>query len=752
MTDPKTAARDIAARLNTHDIALKHVQTLDLVAAGCGFQDRGKLSTITELPRMSSVNARLLSTAATALALHDLERRRTIVETTTDVLLGRRAAGADLAPLVEVLTGIKDAMAEDAIASDGVPSLTEWTTRLMDLVAELPKGRYGRPNFAYSDVHVPEWSSAFSEYVRLQGKADEATTTFTALVDATMRVIEAEDGDSLAYDPEENVEGEKPIDYDRVAAILEPVLDRNPPMGALEMAVRDGAGRAAPYIASLSEDPDTAGGAVRAWISEVDEAFRFNAIPSDDRMKELLVAGDYAIHGISHWLPAEDRLWAWMDVASYPDAINNIIEPEESGVAGVYVDLGETGLIGSKPPVFVTATDIARPSEYLASPRGRRILDRLVEDSDFSAWPSDRQTLESDVREGIASRALELMREAKTDEDRRLVGPLAVSSKIGTSDAEDDWFNNGYSAASRIIEALMESDLEQLVDEDAWRYACMEAYERRIVEDDTSTAMGCVSSFDKAEMLFFLHAPDHTIDEMCSIAGPWIEPKSVVIDDQFCFALSRLGITLEEWRAATGNQMEDRTTRPVPAPLERLMTAEKLAQCVENGCTQNFCIVLYGQVPLPDLLKMDISKPFSMTNASVAVYNQYSGTFHDHRLKRTVTFQDGVDGSWQASDVGPSPDSICGLVASCYESRLFDPELAMRAAAATSALDAVLAVEGLKRRMPGAQVSWSFDGNDLSLKADVGVDDADRRYSLREATAVFASPDSSEPEVRLGSA
>lgn len=297
---------------------------------------------------------------------------------------------------------------------------------------------------------------------------------------------------------------------------------------------------------------------------------------------------------------------------------------------------------------------------------------------------------------------------------------------------------------------MEESDLGHLVDEDAWSEACQEAYERRIVEDDTSTTLGCISSFDKAEVLFFLHAPDHSIDEMCTITGPWIEPKAVLIDDEFCFALSRLGITVEEWRQATGSEMEDSTTRPVPAPLERLMTAEKLAECIENGCTKNFCIVLYGQVPLADILKMDMSKPFSLTNATIAVYDQYSGTFHDERLKRTVTFQDGVDGSWNASDVGPSPDSICGLVASCYESRIYEPELAARSSAATTALDAALAVEGLKRRMPGAQVGWTVAEDDLLLTASVGVDDPSRRYSLRAVTAVFATADSQYPEIAIG--
>ena len=94
MTDPKTAARAVASRLSQNDIAIKHVQALDLVAAGCGYQDRSKLADLAALPVLRKVNIKLLTSAATVLARHDDIRRRTIIDTTTDVLVRTTEAPA----------------------------------------------------------------------------------------------------------------------------------------------------------------------------------------------------------------------------------------------------------------------------------------------------------------------------------------------------------------------------------------------------------------------------------------------------------------------------------------------------------------------------------------------------------------------------------------------------------------------------------------------------------------------------------
>lgn len=741
MTDPKTAAREVSGRLAAHAIRVKHVQALDLVAAGCGFQDRSKLTGVAELPKLRSVNARLLTSAATALALHNEDRRNTIISVTSDVLLDRKRDGIDLSPLVDALTGLKAGIAEDERT---VPSVVGWISELMDLAESLPK-RGGRPEFAFTTPAIAEWDSPFGRRVRELAEADEATTPFTALVDSIVRVIEEEDGDQLGFSEEEDVaEGEKPIDYDRIAAILEPVLRRPHPMGPLEVALRDGAGRAAPYAASLSEDRDTAGGAVRSWLSAVDDAFRFGSTPSIDVMRGLLAQGGEAVHGISHWLPADERLRAWIDVADHPGILDNDVDPEASGILGL-----SFGIDGGNH--FLTQADVVAPDTYLMSPRAERLVEYLTSDAGSIGWSHDRSSLEESTRIAIASEAFEKLRKAENAEQRRQAADEAIKSQISPTSAEDDWYQSGDGNADRILDALEEAaeDARLEFDLDAWRDALQNAYVRKLEADDDSTPIDAIPPREHVEVMFFLHAPEDTIDEMCTIRGPWPEAKAVMIDDEFVFALSRLGISKDEWRNAVGSEGDELISRTAPAVGERLLTPEEMAVLVENGCTQNFCVVVYGIVDLKDVLGADLSKPTALSNASIAVYNQYSGTFFDKRLKRDVVVQDGVDGSWQTTDVGYSPKDICGMVEECYLGRLFEPEAAARATAATAALDARLAIEGLRRNQPGIQVHWKASDDGLVLEASAGTEDPARGYAMRRFTAVFESAKSSVPEVEI---
>lgn len=87
MTLPKTIAQNLRTRLSEQQIAIKHTQALSLIAAACGLNDRHVLSKMTDLPVPTSINSKLLESAATVIARHDLGRRQIIVETTSSVVM-----------------------------------------------------------------------------------------------------------------------------------------------------------------------------------------------------------------------------------------------------------------------------------------------------------------------------------------------------------------------------------------------------------------------------------------------------------------------------------------------------------------------------------------------------------------------------------------------------------------------------------------------------------------------------------------
>jgi hypothetical protein len=372
MTDPKTAARDVATRLASRDIPIKHVQALDLVAAACGYQDRSKLKDLSELPVLKRVNARLLASAATVLARHDLDRRATIVETTTDVVVPRMF---DMRTVRGQGDRIGDKTTDGSVAFlkmdyEAMKSFSQGTVRrdghapyspiAHEKVAELLSDRSGggpsergpwviasNPDGQPSDLWTSFWSKGdlWGSFADATLYADRGTplpkaedrsratvrwmnvdeAAFRAAVDMAVQKIDREDPDTLS-DPD--VPGERALDYDVIAAMIDlaNVFDR--PMGPIEIAVRDGAQRASLYTSSLSEDPGTRGGQVVEWVRDVETALADGAVPSEDRLRELLMEGDAAIANIRNWLDTDDRLWAWINVAAYPDAIGSAIDAE----------------------------------------------------------------------------------------------------------------------------------------------------------------------------------------------------------------------------------------------------------------------------------------------------------------------------------------------------------------------------------------------------------------------------------------
>src|SRR3546814_1967979 len=86
MINTTAIARALKANLAAQSIRIKHVQALDLIAAGIGLANRHVLATLPNLKPIQWVNIQLLTSAATALALHDVARRQTIIVETSELL------------------------------------------------------------------------------------------------------------------------------------------------------------------------------------------------------------------------------------------------------------------------------------------------------------------------------------------------------------------------------------------------------------------------------------------------------------------------------------------------------------------------------------------------------------------------------------------------------------------------------------------------------------------------------------------
>jgi hypothetical protein len=668
MTDPKNAAREIAGRLTFHEIEIKHTQALDLVAAGCGFASRHLLAKVKELPKLKSVNAGLLASAATALALHDLGRRATIVEQTTDVLVpGRTQADRDR---------------EHALRNEAFLSL-DFRQRFDMILATL-------------DVE------------------DE----------------EADEGDAP---------GEKAIDYDRMAVSLQALTRRVPVWTPIELALRDGADRLKPYLPSLSEDPDTAGGAVREFVADVESMYASEIRPTLDEARDLLARGGEAVINIATWLPADDRLRGWIDTATYAGAMDDSIDPEASGMADVQILLEET-------QISISAKEVASPEEFLMTDRGDAFMEKVLEDVHYRAWAAQQDGLSTSMLRRIAGTAIPLLRDAKTAEDRLEAASAAIRQHLDANDEDDEWRECGLHNAERLVREMAD-DIETMglkveFDEDDWIQKIADRAVEIMVEDDDSTPTDVLQHFDEVELVFHMVPEWAETDEFLSFSGPYLDPEKMIVDDRLAFALGALGYTVQEFRDATGNAMPDAVVKPedVVVNADRIVTMDDIVEMIENASITFFNFVAYARVPITDLLALDLSRAFAFGNVSIGSHNRMDGTYHDVRVKREVVLRDGVHGRLDTV-AGYGPNEVCDFVMSYYDARLYEPELKREGEAMTEVLDRGLAIVGIRRSQPGTAVAWRRT-DEGTLTAQVGVYSPENGYSLRryEATRGKSGP------------
>lgn len=742
MTDPKTAARTISDRLKQHRIRVKHVQALDLVAAGCGFQDRSKIAGLDRLPDIVSVNARLLASAAKLVVRHESGRRK-VIEVTSDVLTGGAITPADRDPSVGHASDEGPyVLAMENTNTAGEPATLFWNEE------DGWVSHAGATVFTDTDGALPT-AGMTQRQISTMRWMEVDHGAFRAAVDQALAEIDGDDPAPATYPA---IDGERPLDYDRIAAIMAVGKAFVRPFGPLHIAVLDGAQRAALYLPALQGEDDASDAVLREWVRDVEHAFRGGISPEEDRQRELLMEGDAAVSGIRNLLEPNDRLWAWLEVAGYPDMIDNRIDAEASGVAdGIR-------LVHGSIDMRITSRDLADPESFLASDEAKPLIDAMVADSCFTRWESSRSLLPEDKTQAIVNDFLSYLRAAKTDEERRFAKERALVENLSHADPEDEWHQTGIETWRPIQDAIDEAVEEAGIDgydADEWRNAAASAFERRMIDDDDSTPEGMISSFDKVEIMFWLVAPKASTDDLCTIAGPWPDAKRVGITDEFQFALAKLGWTITDWRNHVGSKepSELNGKRPprgtgqgfpgaVDGSLDPLVSLDSLVEVIDNGCTQFFGLVLYAYVPLSDVLDIDLKRHMSFSKAHVALYNPYAGTFMSTEARPgPVVVMDGVDGRFEGL-LGASPKDFCGMIMDGFDARLVDHAKDVACRNAREAVKAELPGMGLKLTYPGHALHWQWtDDSRTALVTTIGVDDAARRYSVKDVTVSVSGTD-----------
>ena len=400
------------------------------------------------------------------------------------------------------------------------------------------------------------------------------------------------------------------------------------------------------------------------------------------------------------------------------------------------------------------------------SPGIEAIIEKVTEKAYHSSWAPFDDGMSKETATKIASAAIDGLRRAKNEKERDAARKSAVASANAPRDASDTCWEDVRDGAQAVISAI-DSALEDLVDagtidetpdydRDEFEQVLMEIAFEKLDADDTSTWRDAVKGNAVVEIYLHLLPKGDSVEETCTISHPHLLPENVVVDDQFRFVLSRLGITAKAWKMFAKPKENEPSKKSMRiARTEPLVTPEQLGVMIENGATRSFLVSLYCQAPLTDVLDLDLSKTIAFEKVRLAVVDVMSGTFHDHRLEGIVEMADGIDGLLTTSDCGPYASQTEDLVSSAYFSRIGTTESVARGPAATAELDASLAVEGLRRAQPGDRVAWreespSVDDGTVVLKADVACQDARHTYGMRSITALFADAMATRPEIRIG--
>ncbi len=248
-------------------------------------------------------------------------------------------------------------------------------------------------------------------------------------------------------------------------------------------------------------------------------------------------------------------------------------------------------------------------------------------------------------------------------------------AELARAAGSDDWYFFDQECLPAARDFLKE--LAELAAENGWNHSAdVDDIETELAEtirevaqdEDDSTPLDVLSSCDRVEIAFMFQDPScHWEDYMAISHKSWSEWKELSISQGLLHALPRLGYTLEEYRAHSGNEHEEHDEYAAGPKQQPLATLDELEEIVDNACSGYFNFAIYAIVPLSDLLQVDLARPIRLSNYSICSINAQSGTFHSIEKGKPIVLRP-EDGRFVAFDKGPV--DWCGMVGSFFHAEI----------------------------------------------------------------------------------
>ena len=303
-------------------------------------------------------------------------------------------------------------------------------------------------------------------------------------------------------------------------------------------------------------------------------------------------------------------------------------------------------------PAFPEHADLVDIDAFLASGAGSAWIAQFAEAVPHTRYWRDRSDCWSLKQLNVLAARIIDAHYAGKDIER------AMEAEFSPAEFGDTWYY-------QIVRALRDQlDAAGIGDTDGQiREAIRSAWEDAAADRDDSCVANLFASHDRCELLFRFSSAQWLDDSLIHSNKPWPEESALSVTRKLQFALSNLGYTVTEFRKRSKNQ------HPASEYLQRsgrrrrspIVTWDQLNELIENACSTSFLFCLYAIVPIPDLIRLDFSKPVTFEKCWVASMDPINGTFQDVEANGPVTVRPDDGRFLSGGHLRWSPESICAL-------------------------------------------------------------------------------------------
>ena len=215
--------------------------------------------------------------------------------------------------------------------------------------------------------------------------------------------------------------------------------------------------------------------------------------------------------------------------------------------------------------------------------------------------------------------------------------------------------------------------LEEGADLSDWADATIDAVAEDMAEIDDSNPEDVLTDGSDAEVMFVLGAGGAIDDVLLHSTGGVTEPGNLAVDANLKHVLSQLGYTVDEFRTLSGNgnpAHPDLDATGMQAPRRpKVIGWTDLERLVCETPSWVFNVVLYGIVPIKDMVRFDSDDAVTLEGFRVATYNCETGNFaHGEQVARIDVGPS--DGRFASVSRWRSPAADCALDPGLFRARI----------------------------------------------------------------------------------